>query len=146
MSNLFGDTEFVSVKVDPAYEIFRASFDKQMKPAKYAKTKGDFEQLNRLRRTMELPPLATPPQWGRACTNYFASPLSAYTLKDLATRYAVFVKSPLDRYNKPVEPVSQGGRNDSNEYLNLSGKPPDWSPLTKEESAEIRQKIRRGSQ
>lgn len=135
MSNLFGETEFADVKVDPAYEIFRAAFNKQMKPAKYAKTKGDFEQLARLRRTLEIPAGTVPPKWERACWNYLTSPLGAYSLKDLASRYGVFVHSSLDRYGKPWNVPNQQNirRGEAEEYLKLPVKPPDWSPVNHDE-------------
>lgn len=148
--NLFGEPEFVEIKrIDPAYEIFRAMFDLYMKPAKYGKTKGDFEQLSRLRRTMELKPLSVPPQWEKACQNYFASPLGAYSLKDLAARYAVFVKWPLDRFNKPVGGFTQpnhrsGPTDDSAMYLALRGKPQNWEAIAHDDVQKLVDKGRKG--
>jgi len=139
MNDLFGHSDFVEIRrIDPAYEIFRAVFDKHMKPAKYGKLKGDFEQLSRLRRTMELPPLSVPPEWAKACQNYFMSPLGAYSLKDLATRYAVFARSPLDRFNRPVGVDAQFNTHsviadDSAKYLSLPVKAPDWEAISHDE-------------
>jgi hypothetical protein len=88
--------------IDTAYEIFRDRFDMLMSPAKYPDNAGDFVQLAKLRRSLGLAPGRTPPEWEKACENYLSSPLSNYTVRDLAVRYAVFLRSPLDRYNKPL--------------------------------------------
>lgn len=101
---LFGDgTEYVEIKrIDKAFETFKKTFESAMNPARYADTKADFVQLSRLRRVMGIATKEEPPDWEIACWNYMSSPMGAYSLKDLCSRYAVFVRSPLDRYNRPI--------------------------------------------
>jgi hypothetical protein len=46
----------------------------------------------------------TMPKWKRAVANYFASPARPeYTLRQLACKYAYYLKSQLDRFGQPVE-------------------------------------------
>lgn len=74
----------------------------------YAPEKKDWVQLARLRKAYHLSPGAAIPEWAEAVTNYFASPLSRYTLADLCCRYATFHEGPLDRFNKPVNHKENG--------------------------------------
>ena len=66
-------------------------------------TTGGFVQLAVLRKRLDLPVRASPDGWERAVANYFATPQGSYTLADLCARYDVFLKSALDRFNKPTE-------------------------------------------
>src|SRR5262245_40434384 len=101
--SLFGQPEYVeTVRLDPAFESFKKTFEETMNPARYGATTGDYVQLARLRRILKIQPKATPPDWERACMNYMSTPMGGYSLKDLCARYAVFVRSPLDRYSRPV--------------------------------------------
>ncbi len=131
--NLFGQPEFKETKrVDHAYRQFETAFNGVMAPAKYAPSTGDFVQLNRLRRTMDLKSTDTPPGWESACLHYMQTPMGVYSLKDLATRYAVFLRSPLDRYGKPVI-QHNSPRGKRSEYLDLPDKPPDWVAVSPDE-------------
>lgn len=71
---------------------------------------ADAVQLARLRKNCSTPSLEQPPDWESAVKNYFASPLSQYSLADLANlkRYAVFKNSALDSYNKPINHKGNG--------------------------------------
>lgn len=108
--------------LDEAFEIFVKIHNDRRKPANYPRTdnKGDFVQLAALRKANNLEARASPENWITACENYFASPLASYTLADLCRRYAVFVKSKLDRFNKPVDSTNEttsdisGGRPERN--------------------------------
>lgn len=51
----------------------------------------------------------------RALTNYFATPQASHTLADFCTRYAIFQKHALDRFNKPVERATANQPTESTE-------------------------------
>jgi len=65
----------------------------------YRRQAGDFVQLARLLRGA---PEISDEFWSRAIGHYLTSPMSKYTLADLASRVEVFHRGRLDRYNKPV--------------------------------------------
>lgn len=71
---------------------------------------GDFVMLAKLRKAFGTEAKERPPGWEEAVTHYFGSPLSQYSLADLANpkRYAVFRNSPLDGFNKPVNHNGNG--------------------------------------
>ncbi len=93
---------------DEAFETFSRFHDEALKPARYPRDdKAGFVQLAKLRRANGVEARASPPEWEKACKNYFASPLSKYTVADICSRYPVFVRSPLNQYGKPIE----GSRN-----------------------------------
>jgi hypothetical protein len=81
-------------------EAFKRHYDLDYRPSKESK-KADFGQLKNL---LE--------QYGdgfrlddwqaRAVPNYFNTPQASHAAKDLATRYATFRRSPLDKYGKPI--------------------------------------------
>lgn len=91
-------------RLDSAYESFIETFEREQQPAKYPRDKNrgkDFTQLAALRKIQGLNG-QSPPDWDKAIENYFASPMASRSVADLATRYADFVKWPLDRYGKPI--------------------------------------------
>jgi hypothetical protein len=51
----------------------------------------------------------------RAARNYFATPQGKHTLADFCVRFNEFYEHALDRYGKPVEPVTNGGSNGRNQ-------------------------------
>lgn len=79
----------------------------------YSVTSADGVQLAKLRKRDGIPPRASPDLWPQAVANYFASPLSDYTLADLASRFAIFRNSPLDRYGKPINHAAAKGESDA---------------------------------
>ncbi len=72
--------------------------------APYVCERGDFVMLAKLRKGFGIEAREKPPGWDEAVIHYFGSPLSQYSLADLANpkRYAVFKNSPLDGFNKPT--------------------------------------------
>ena len=66
-------------------------------------------QLSKLRKAYSIGGKATPPGWGDAVRNYYGSPLSKYTMADMAVRYSVFKNSSLNNYKNPVNHVNSGG-------------------------------------
>ena len=69
----------------------------------YLSKKGDFVQLNTLMEKAagkDWP--ITEDRWNQALTNYFKSPLGAFTLAHFCVEFSTFFKHPLDRYGKPV--------------------------------------------
>jgi uncharacterized protein YdaU (DUF1376 family) len=94
---------------DAAMDAFTAAYETQTGAA-YVITDADGAQLARMRRANNVPARASPEDWPVALGNYFATPLSAWTLKDLATRYGVFRNSRLDRYGRPVNHQNAGGQ------------------------------------
>lgn len=71
---------------------------------KYKPITKDFVQLAGLRETAEqdAPGWLNLARWHRAIDNYFASSVANPTLADLAVRFRVFYKSPLDKYGKAI--------------------------------------------
>ena len=65
---------------------------------------ADAVQLSKLRKAFGIEARQMPPDWQIAVENFFASPLSQYSLADLANpkRYSVFKNSALDTFNKPI--------------------------------------------
>lgn len=74
----------------------------------YITAPKDFVQLARLRNANGVSARASPDGWQEAVMNYFASPLSCWTLADLAARFAVFRNTALDRYGKPINHAGGG--------------------------------------
>lgn len=60
---------------------------------------GDFPGLARLRKGLGA--VLVRERWTTAVGNYFATPQSIHSLRDLCSRFATFQKGKLDRYNKP---------------------------------------------
>jgi len=87
---------------DPAYELFAEVFSDLRSPAKYQRKAGDFVQLANLRKAQGIDSRDSPPDWLQACRNYCASPLGSLSLADLCLRYAVFVRSGVNQYGKPI--------------------------------------------
>jgi hypothetical protein len=81
------------------HEIFGAAYLAKLN-AKYARTLEGSAQLKRLQKQQG--EYLTLTAWETAVKNYIASPMSKYSLEDLASRYAVFKNSALDRFNKPI--------------------------------------------
>lgn len=79
----------------------------------YSPEGSDFVMLAKLRKSFNIPARQLPPGWEHACENYFASPLGQYSLADLANpkRYAVFVNSPVDDFNKPIHHANRSNGN-----------------------------------
>jgi hypothetical protein len=88
--------------IDPAYELFVEVFADLRSPAKYQSTAADFVQLAALRKAQGIEARASPPDWLQACRNYCASPLGSFSFADLCRRYAVFVRSGVNEYGKPI--------------------------------------------
>ena len=84
---------------DPYLEVFEEAFLRKYQVF-YRSTKPDFVQLAELKKTQrgELPV----GDWEQACEHYFETGLGKHTMADLCSRYAVFRKSALDRYGKPL--------------------------------------------
>lgn len=95
---------------DLAMDQFTAFYRNQTK-TEYVIRKADAVQLAALRKANGVASKASPEDWPTAVENYFASPLSAWTLADLATRYGIFRNTRLDRYGKPVNHMNAGGSN-----------------------------------
>lgn len=148
--NLFNEPEPPkAARLDEAYEIFKRHFDKLRAPAKYGRHRPDFVNLAKLRKDMGLQPSELPPRWDLACRNYLLSPLGKYSLADLAVRYDVFVRSPLDRYGKPLAKQKSNHSKvvaETSSYLTRDAKPPDHVPLTADEARAIIRKQRKGLQ
>ena len=91
-------------KMDEAVEDFKTQYEKN-REIPYGSTNGksgDYVQLASLRKRLNIPSGASPKSWRQALTNYFATPQATYTLADLCVRYDTFLKSALDRFNKPI--------------------------------------------
>jgi hypothetical protein len=87
---------------DEAYEIWAAEFLKS-RTVPYLNKKADFIQLSKLRKAYGLNgKTSCPDGWHEAIQNYFNSPLTAYTLADLCTRFDCFVNGEVDRFGKPA--------------------------------------------
>jgi len=86
---------------DEVYELFASEFAR-CRQVPYRNSKGDFVQLAGLRKHMNMNGRFMGP-WRAAVRNYFASPLSKYSMADLCVRFDVFLAAPLDRYGKPVQ-------------------------------------------
>lgn len=92
---------------DAAYEVFADKHRETTGTAYMSKT-ADFVQLSKLRKANQIESRGTPVKWADAVENYFASPLAAFSLADLCSRFAVFCNSPVDRYHKPVNHRGNG--------------------------------------
>ena len=90
----------------PFYQAFEDAYIKHYGIRPMNK-RGDFVQLAGLRK--HLGEILTYDEWHIAIRNYFATPRSKHTLADLATNYATFHRSRLDKYNKPVDQTRNGG-------------------------------------
>lgn len=103
---------------DPAYELFVGKH-KEFTGTAYVSKTADFVQMVKLRKANQLVSRESPNRWPDAVENYFASPLAAWTLADLCTRFAVFCNSAVDRYQKPVNHRGNknGSRNDMEEIV-----------------------------
>lgn len=115
---------------DEAFETFASTFSKIKAPACYQSRKADFVQLAELRKAQGVPARCRPQNWEAACRNYLSSPLPAFTLADLCVRYSVFVHSPLDRFNRPVE------TDDTKRKVSVDGYPLYDGPEPSEEELE----------
>ena len=86
---------------DASYELF-ASRHLEFTGTVYVHKKADFVQLAALKKANSLTSQQSPDRWEEAVQNYFGSPLAAYTLADLCTKFPVFRNSPTDRFHAPV--------------------------------------------
>lgn len=77
----------------------------------YQDKRGDYVALAKLRKAYSIAGKETPPEWERACLNYFASDLRAWTLADLTARYSVFYNSSVDRFGVSTAPTNGGNGN-----------------------------------
>lgn len=93
---------------DPAADFFMLQHRELLGTA-YVSAPKDFIQLARLRKANGISTRASPEGWETAVGNYFASPLTSWTLADLAVRFPAFRNSPLDRYGVPLNHA--GGTN-----------------------------------
>jgi hypothetical protein len=85
---------------DEAYETFANEFRaKRLVP--YQSKSGDFVRLASLRKALGTVSKASPEGWHKALGHYFGSPLSAYTIADLCSRFDIFIAGPVDRFGKP---------------------------------------------
>jgi hypothetical protein len=110
-----------AAKQNPHCEVFEEAYTHSY-GARYARCKGDFVRLAEAVKAQggDIPV----PDWRRAVTNYFATPQPNHTLADLAGRYAVFLRGPLDRYQRPVRAPSartQANIAAMNEFLKQGG-------------------------
>lgn len=96
---------------DPLYMAFCGAYEQRYGTPYMHKT-ADFVQLANLRRKGESKNfLITPERWGKAVLNYFASEdMAGHTLADLASRFSVFFKHPLDRFGKALVPATIAGQ------------------------------------
>jgi hypothetical protein len=95
---------------DAAADLFADTHVKQL-GVPYISKRADFIKLAEIRKAHNIAARASPDGWQYAVENYFASPLSAYTLADLASRFPTFRNTRLDRYGKPVNHENSGGSN-----------------------------------
>jgi len=109
-----GEVKPTGEAADAAADLFAKQHLERTK-AGYVWAKGDFVQLAALRKANGIAARASPDGWDVAVRNYFASPLSKYTLADCANRYPVLRNSALDRYGKPVTEI---GGNDGTLFRN----------------------------
>jgi hypothetical protein len=88
---------------DPFYDPFREAWNEVYKPADYEgeRKPADFIQLAKTRSKHN--GTLTDENWRLAITHYFKTPQSSHSLGDLASRFVVFLKGPLDRFGKPTE-------------------------------------------
>lgn len=91
---------------DLAYDAFARQHQSQI-GCPYGSTKADFVRLAALRRQLGLSSREAPADWEASICNYFETPQGKYSLADLASRYAVFRKTSLDRYGKPIAQVAE---------------------------------------
>jgi hypothetical protein len=98
-------------KSDPLFEIFCELFTESHNGDPYGYTTADFVQLANLRKRYAKakphPMEITPERFKPAAQNYFASNIANETFADLCSRFAVFYKGALDRFNHTV-PISNG--------------------------------------
>jgi DNA-binding transcriptional regulator YhcF (GntR family) len=91
--------------VDAAFDFFAAAFQRA-RATPYLGNQGDFVQLSRLRKALKIGGKETPPGWEKAVSNYFESEQGAFTVRFLVQHFDQLVRTPIDRYNKPL---AQGG-------------------------------------
>ena len=94
---------------DRFYQIFVAAFEAWSDGQPYMRKEGrdgDFVQLAALQKrasSSSNPAWLTDEQFTRATRNYFASKLAgARTLADLAARFSIFWREPVDSFGKPL--------------------------------------------
>jgi hypothetical protein len=87
---------------DHAVVQFASRFEEE-RGIPYAFGAGDYVQLLNLRNRLGLEKGECPEGWETACINYLASAFGRYTMADMCSRYDVFLKTPLDRFNRPPE-------------------------------------------
>lgn len=85
------------------FQVFRAGFYEKYGPAVYHEkaTQAEAILFNKTKRDQKEAFDVT--RWSIAVKNYFLTPQSSHTFCSLLTRYAVFLKHPLDEYGKPDE-------------------------------------------
>ena len=85
------------------YESF-AKFYQRAYSYPYVSHKADFVQLANWKKVDVSQPSGASPmvEFEKALTNYFATPQANHTLRDFITRYAIFHRSALDRFGKPI--------------------------------------------
>ena len=87
--------------LDLAYEHFAAQH-RELLGAAYVSKTADFVMLAKVRKANGIVGKELLENWHEAVTNYFSSPLSAWTLADLCARYPLFRNSAVDEYQKPL--------------------------------------------
>lgn len=105
------DKEEKNPPADAAANSFCEAHQKNL-GAPYPPKRSDFVKLAEIRKAHNIAARASPDGWTEAVENYFASPLSSYTLADLAARFPTFKNSRLDRFGKPVNHANATGGND----------------------------------
>lgn len=76
----------------------------------YSNKPADFIQLHKL---LKVARERVKQRWESACENYFMSELGCHTLADFVVRFAIFQRSAIDRYNRPI--AVQQARESENE-------------------------------
>lgn len=103
-----------SAKADVAAELFRSSYLANIGNP-YGWQTGDFPQLAKLRKRLDLGSKETPEHWEAALLNYFASPFSEFSLQHFAAKFDTFMNSSLDRFKTPVRHKGNGNGIPQNE-------------------------------
>lgn len=95
---------------EPFYVPFRDAWNRSYDPADYdgERKKADFVNLARTRSKHN--GLLTDDNWRKAIVHYFQTPQASHTLGDLANRFVIFLKGPLDRFGKPSDAQSNPQR------------------------------------
>jgi len=97
-----GEGEMRPTRTDPYCQTFEEAFSATHRGARYPRqSPGDFVQLNACKKAQG--GNISLGDWQTAVANYFATPQDGYTLADLASRYATFLRGPLDRFGRPLD-------------------------------------------